>query len=213
MRSKFKIQKYPPEADPPWAEKVKMKNLIRQLVDRIHISSFINHTSGFTLVELLVVIGVIGALATTIITIINPATQTQRANDARRKSDLAQIQKALELFYNDNGRYPPHSSDYEICPTTASCGATGIVWGASSGWANYMKVIPKDSTSVNTYVYVASSNGQSYKILATMYKLSDSAGPCGSGPRCSNAPNPPCTTATSCNYGVSSANTDPMQSL
>ncbi|MDQ5932057.1 MAG: ral secretion pathway protein [Patescibacteria group bacterium] len=60
--------------------------------------------SGFTIVELLVVIVVIGILAA--ITIVAYAGVQQRSRDADRKTDVATITKALELFYTDNGTYP-----------------------------------------------------------------------------------------------------------
>ncbi len=53
---------------------------------------------GFTLIELLVVISIIGILATLLIA--NIGGVRERARDAKRKSDLNQIQKALELYKN-----------------------------------------------------------------------------------------------------------------
>ena len=59
---------------------------------------------GFTLIELLVVIAIIGLLATLAVVALNNARQKSR--DARRISDIKQIQTALELYYNDEGNYP-----------------------------------------------------------------------------------------------------------
>ncbi len=61
---------------------------------------------GFTLIELLVVIAIIGVLASGVLVAINPLEQIKKARDAQRKQDLAQIQKPLEVYYNDNGRDP-----------------------------------------------------------------------------------------------------------
>ena len=66
---------------------------------------------GFTLVELLVVISLIGILSTLVIANLNSARE--RARDAQRKSDLRNIQTALRLYYNDNAGYPA-SSSYNI---------------------------------------------------------------------------------------------------
>jgi len=59
---------------------------------------------GFTLIELLVVIAIIGLLSTLSILALNSARA--RARDAKRVSDVKQIQTALEMCYNDTGDYP-----------------------------------------------------------------------------------------------------------
>lgn len=58
-----------------------------------------NNRKGFTLVELLVVIAIIGLLATIAFLSLNRARS--KARDAKRVSDVRQIQSALELYYND----------------------------------------------------------------------------------------------------------------
>lgn len=59
---------------------------------------------GFTIVELLVVIAIIAILAA-VVTVTYNGVQA-RTRDAKRKSDIANIIKALELYYDDNGSYP-----------------------------------------------------------------------------------------------------------
>ena len=66
---------------------------------------------GFTLIEMMVVIAVIGVLAATIIPSIQDVTM--KARDARRKADLNNIQLALERFYEDNGYYPPSNCGWD----------------------------------------------------------------------------------------------------
>jgi len=73
--------------------------------------------SGFTIVELLIVIVVIGILAA--ITIVAYNGFQARANDSRRLQDAANIQKALALYKVQNGIYPatapnPGNSTWEI---------------------------------------------------------------------------------------------------
>jgi prepilin-type N-terminal cleavage/methylation domain-containing protein len=70
-----------------------------------------NKDSGFTLIELMVVIAVIGILATVILASLNNARA--KARDARRITDLAEINKALELYYNDFGYYPPSACGWD----------------------------------------------------------------------------------------------------
>lgn len=66
---------------------------------------------GFTLVELLVVVAIIGILLS--IVIVNVTSSRQKARDARRKADLRSIQTALELYANSHGdTYPDASLDY-----------------------------------------------------------------------------------------------------
>jgi prepilin-type N-terminal cleavage/methylation domain-containing protein len=96
---------------------------------------------GFTLVELIVAIGILGILAITAIVAINPFAQFQKADDIRRKSDLAQIQRALESYYQDNKAYPAACNDntFRIERSDGSC----ITWGGS--WQPYMNLVPKDN--------------------------------------------------------------------
>ena len=71
----------------------------------------IQKQKGFTIVELLIVIVVIGILAA--ITIVAYNGIQQRARDATRTSDIAAIQKALEMYRADNGAYPSiHTDNY-----------------------------------------------------------------------------------------------------
>jgi len=62
---------------------------------------------AFTLVELLVVIAIIGILATLSVIALN--TARAKARDAKRVADVKQVTTALEMFFNDNGRYPDNT--------------------------------------------------------------------------------------------------------
>ena len=100
--------------------------------------------SGFTIVELLIVIVVIGILAA--ITIVAYNGVQQRARDAQRKQDVATITKALELYYTDNGRYPNSSGSTSInnsWSTTADSSWTNL----ANQLASYVNTLPRDPIS------------------------------------------------------------------
>ncbi len=62
---------------------------------------------GFTLIELLVVIAIIGILSTTVLVFLGGVRA--KARDAKRQSDIAQIQLALELDYSDDEKYSQYT--------------------------------------------------------------------------------------------------------
>ncbi|WP_416208538.1 type II secretion system protein [Fodinibius sp.] len=63
-----------------------------------------NDHKGFTLVEILVVVGILGLLASVVYANLGGARQS--ANDARRISDVTSISDALELYYARNRKFP-----------------------------------------------------------------------------------------------------------
>jgi prepilin-type N-terminal cleavage/methylation domain-containing protein len=67
-------------------------------------ASFIERAKGFTLIELLVVIAIIGLLASVVLVALNSARTKSR--DTKRVSDMNQVIKALEIYYNENNSYP-----------------------------------------------------------------------------------------------------------
>ncbi|MGH7245715.1 MAG: type II secretion system protein [Candidatus Levyibacteriota bacterium] len=118
-------------------------------------------SGGFTLIELLIVIAIIGILAALLMA--NFVGVRQRARDAQRKSDLRQIQSALELYRADVGSYPDTS-------TFSSCGS-----GASlaNGTTIYMTTIPCDPLSGTSYAY-SSASSTTYVLIACLENSSDS---------------------------------------
>ncbi len=62
---------------------------------------------GFTLIEMMIVIAIIGILATIVI---RSFAFLSTARDSKRISDIRTVQNYLELYYNANGSYPPDTS-------------------------------------------------------------------------------------------------------
>lgn len=64
---------------------------------------------GFTIVEMIIVVVIIGILAA--ITIVSYTSVQQKARDATRTSDITEVQKALEKYRAANGMYPSVGAD------------------------------------------------------------------------------------------------------
>lgn len=99
---------------------------------------------GFTLVELLVVVAIIGLLSTLAVVALGSARG--KARDAKRLSDIKQVQTALELFYNDNNGYPVAAA-----PPLALGGAgavtlsgAGITAANGAAGTTYMGQVPSN---------------------------------------------------------------------
>lgn len=112
---------------------------------------------GFTLLELLVVMAIIGILAA--IGIGSYGGVQSKARDARRKNDLESIARAAEMFRNDFGRYPSAASAADFGPAWA---AGGLIWGRGP-WAvnnvTYMAIIPADPRTTNYRWQIFRTNG------------------------------------------------------
>ena len=89
---------------------------------------------GFTLIELLVVIAIIGILSSVVLASLNSARKKGR--DARRFTDIKQLQLALDLYYDANGAYP--------ATTSAALLVT----------PGYIAAIPSDPSNQANYAYV-----------------------------------------------------------
>ncbi len=160
---------------------------------------------GFTLVELLVVMAILGVLVTLIAG--GFRTAQMRGRDAKRKSDLREIANSLELYFSDHGSYPPSSGGYVLgCQApTGSC-----TWGSgefTDGETVYFKTMPADPSSSLNYYYRNPTNVQKFQIYAHL-----------ENPRDKNCLQEDCETAIisyscglNCNFAVTSANTTPTE--
>ena len=124
--------------------------------------------SGFTLIELLIVFVIMSLL--TGLGIGAFMTSRVRARDAKRKSDLENITRALELYYNDLGVYPP-----EVTGTILGLqwGTGKFILGSGADEVIYMNELPKDP-GPSTYLY-KSTGGSNFLIFARLENTDDDA--------------------------------------
>lgn len=176
----------------------------------------IRNQKGLTLVEMLVSIGIIAILSALLLTVLNPLGQFQKANDAKRKADLTQVQRALEQYYQDIGMYPKSSnnadgkSDYFI----VGLDNAAVPWG--SAWVPYMDLLPKDPLDpTHKYAYYTSSDRQTYWLYTSLERGNLDPQVCkgnNNNNLCDNASQlstNACGAGFVCNFGVSSPNTTP----
>lgn len=136
---------------------------------------------GFTLIELMVTIGIIAILSAVLFASYNSARE--QARDKLRMSDLKEMQVALELYKAQHGRYPARGcgvnsqyagpgpkpvapfdpSNFESCDTYIVGHAAGI-----SFTPDFIDVLPRDPKSENGqgYYYRTDTDGTFYKLLS-----------------------------------------------
>lgn len=171
------------------------------------------HHKGFTLIELLIVMALLAILlgigASTFMTSI------KKGRDNTRKNNLRAIASALEMYYNDKGKYPFSmlgtdgyiQGCYNASGATGQCGKGDFtIWKDSvAGGAMWMAKFPTDPISTQRYYYVSVS-GTQFQMYAHLENDQDPA-------IITPAPNMggalDCGDKMPCNYGVSSANTNP----
>ena len=103
---------------------------------------------GFTLIELMIVIAIIGVLA--VMGGANYISSLKRSRDSRRMADLEQVRGALEMYRTDNDDYP--LGNYVTITEVLNPG--------------YLKSIPSDPGGTNSYVY--ESDGPTYELCAQL---------------------------------------------
>lgn len=133
---------------------------------RMH-SSKDGFNQGFTLIELLVVIAIIGLLAGVVT--LRASSARAKSRDAKRKADIGQFRKSLELYFNDFASYPlpTGGSNTEVYLSDATL---------ASAVTAYLGQLPRDpsclpsgpcSGTPEDYKYITSSDQQNYAVLVS----------------------------------------------
>ena len=121
-----------------------------------------NKNKGFTLIEFLVVIFIIAVLAAAILVSLSKARMSSRDN--RRKSDLATLQQALEMYYSDNHKFPTG---------TGWPGECVGVQNLSSQLQGYLAPIPQEPLKTPLYLYTPSSDSMHYILMSILENTKD----------------------------------------
>ncbi|MDC0449067.1 type II secretion system GspH family protein [bacterium] len=100
--------------------------------------------SGFTMIELLLVISIIGVLSGVLLSVVNVQGQRDMANDAVRRASIEQIIESLETHYAVEGYYPADKD--------------------ASSLSIYMSIWPDDHPTGSIYDY-ATTDGATFGIV------------------------------------------------
>ena len=125
-----------------------------------------NYKKGFTLLEMLVVVSIIGILAALILA--NLASTRERARDATRQSDIKQYQTALGQYASENtGLYPVRDgAAVDICYDNP-------LWGTDMNLTTCIDDPQAVSDPLQRYKYVSNSGGTEYAVWAQLENSED----------------------------------------
>lgn len=127
--------------------------------------------SGFTIIELLVVVALIGLVASIVIVSLEEARA--KARDTGRKAALNQIQVALELYRNEHGTFQVSGGGYLGGGQGWLSYENGSTYGTSVTRVLYnegflpVPLVEDPTTSPGYMIYIC-NNGQSYALYATL---------------------------------------------
>jgi len=116
-------------------------------------SSSRHSQNGFTCIEIMVVILVLGLLATIVIQCLPGAAA--KAKRTKAQADIAELKTALNRYHLDNGYYPTTDQGLRALVTLPTTGIVPLVYDSGG----YIERLPRDPWR-NTYFY--RSDGNSY---------------------------------------------------
>ena len=127
---------------------------------------------GFSLIELLIVIALLGFLSITGLSLFQGSQK--RTRDSRRKTELQQLTKELEMYANDYSGYPSSTGGKIMGCAGTGTDPVACTWG--SAWvrgSTYTQKLPKDPGS-GSYCYERdAASGKWYKLYAKLEGTDD----------------------------------------
>lgn len=126
-----------------------------------------NSKKGFTILEILVVLAIAGMILS--FTIVNIRETRKRSRDSRREEDIKQIQNALNIYANNNRKYPICSTEVVISSLTDTCVGPILVadmaFGAGQPPSDPMSATSGTCGETDSYGYCYRSiNGSTYEL-------------------------------------------------
>ena len=141
-------------------------------------------SKGFTLIEMLVVVSLIGILSGIALNVINIKKVQQRSRDSRRIGDVKRVQTALELYFADNRAYPVSLSWVNI-----NSADNAVKTGLTTSPNIYIDTLPTDpldgktssedvmtchGIKIHGYYYISNDTGGKY-VLNTVMETTENA--------------------------------------
>ncbi|HOW16368.1 MAG TPA: type II secretion system major pseudopilin GspG [bacterium] len=117
----------------------------------------LKNSAGMSLVEIMIVIAIMGAIGALVATNILPMFEKSKVENT--KNQMKNIEQALQLYYTDNSSYPTTEQGLEALATKPTAGTEPENYNPSG----YMKKIPKDQWG-KPFIY--ESDGTKYSIMS-----------------------------------------------
>jgi len=139
-----------------------------------------NKKGGFTLIEILVVIGIIAILATIVLIAINPARQFRQANDTQRVSNVNAILNAVGQYVADHKGAAPSAITTEVLPIKSGVGNADI---CEDLMPKYLPSLPVDPRSTGGSITDCTAYDTQYSVVKDLEgRVTVSAVPEGTDP-------------------------------
>jgi len=134
-------------------------------------------SKGFSLVELVLIMGLTVVVTGVLMTAFRPYEQKAKARDGKRLSDISTLDRAVNEYRVDKGVYPDTVNILRMS-TSLPQGNVGPLEKANDGWidanlSSYTTRLPSDPINDATYHYSYKHNQSGYEINAVLEFLNE----------------------------------------